>query len=88
MKRLVTLFLAAFVCVSLVWLVAGEFRHGAGGETGSVNAPERKIIVYCFHSNYRCETCGKFEAYNDEVIRTAFAARAEIRPAGMEECKR
>jgi hypothetical protein len=78
MKRLVTLFLTAFVCVSLVWLVIGELKQRTHEKNtagvSDTNFPAHKVVVYYFHGNFRCETCGKFEAYNNEAILTAFSA--------------
>ena len=83
---MVTLFLATFVCASLLWLVIGELKQGnrsiGNGDGHDTNAPSRKVVVYYFHGNFRCETCEKFEAYNNEAIPTAF--QAELKSGKLE----
>jgi len=39
-----------------------------------VKKADRKIIVYYFHSNYRCSNCYKIEQYSKEAVEIYFTA--------------
>lgn len=38
---------------------------------------ERRVIAYYFHTNYRCATCRKLEAYSHAAIEAAFPEELE-----------
>ena len=77
-KRVVAAVLLAFVAVSIVILIAREMRGRSRTATKpadrAATAPGgRRVIVYYFHRNVRCETCNKIEAWTGQVVRESFA---------------
>lgn len=61
MKRLIIIFLAAILLVSIS-LVA----------FAAEDKPVGKVIAYYFHGTMRCPTCHKLEQYSKEAIETNF----------------
>ena len=57
---------------------------GALPEIHSVSAqsPSHKVIAYYFHTNTRCSTCKKIEAYSKEAINEGF--KNELRNGTLE----
>ena len=57
---------------------------GALPEIHSVSAqsPSHKVIAYYFHTNTRCSTCKKIEAYSKEAINEGF--KKELRDGTLE----
>lgn len=86
-KKIVSVVLLAFVAVSLGWLffpkgqsetTPAETR--ASGESSADPAPAtnppastNRVIVYYFHTTYRCPACTKIENYTQEAVNTGFA---------------
>lgn len=75
--------LLVFVVISVVYLVATETRKPSTtgeqtdelttGESGrTTEAADRKLVVYYFHGNKRCNTCRTIEAFTEEAITTGF----------------
>ncbi|MFH1754318.1 MAG: nitrophenyl compound nitroreductase subunit ArsF family protein [Candidatus Latescibacterota bacterium] len=86
-KRIVTLLLLVFVAASVAFLIAketgnqqspGETAQLSGGkqalDPSAIDAAgvDRKVIVYYFHGDTRCNTCRTIESYTEEAIRTGF----------------
>jgi len=99
-KSIIKTALLAFVLVSVVFLAVKESRRwttpdpvaAQGASTVSAPAPKAqadKILAYYFHTNYRCPTCRRIEAYSREAIETGFAreladGRLEFRLVNVE----
>jgi hypothetical protein len=52
--------------------------------------PDRTVVAYYFHGNFRCQTCRKIEAFSGEAVRSGFpedlkAGRLEWRVINVEE---
>jgi hypothetical protein len=43
-----------------------------GKNLSDAKDPDRKVIAYYFHGDFRCATCRKIEAYSEEAIKTGF----------------
>jgi len=77
-KRIVAAALLAFVAVSIAVLIARDMRGRLQPATRpadqAATAPAgRRVIVYYFHRNVRCETCNKIEAWTGQAVRQSFA---------------
>lgn len=48
------------------------------GLMGAANAETGKIMVYYFHSNVRCVTCNKMEAFTKEAVEANFKDNKNI----------
>jgi hypothetical protein len=48
----------------------------------SAQSPSHKVVVYYFHTNTRCDTCRKIEAYSHEAIEEGF--KTELRNGTLE----
>jgi hypothetical protein len=57
---------------------------GALSETKALTAqtPSHKIVAYYFHTNARCSTCRKIEAYSHEAIEEGF--KSELKNGTLE----
>ena len=53
--------------------------NAAGVESTVVSAQDTmdRVIVYYLHSNRRCTTCKKLEAYSEEAVTSGFASQLE-----------
>ena len=56
----------------------------------SGQSPSRKVVAYYFHTNTRCSTCKKIEAYSHEAIEKGFkdeleTGRLELRIVNYED---
>ncbi len=90
--------LLVFALGSLVILLVKETSpwartSGAGAQAPTAKAnpagESRKVIAYYFHTNYRCPTCQRIEAYSREAINFGFdaelkAGRLELRVVNYE----
>jgi hypothetical protein len=52
--------------------------------------PDRTVVAYYFHGNFRCQTCRKIEAFSGEAVKSGFpedlkAGRLEWRVINVEE---
>jgi hypothetical protein len=75
-KKTVAALLGLIVAVSVVVLIAKEWRRGRGDAEQSVSGLAGRgdtLFVYCFHNTVRCPTCRSIEAYTEEALREAFA---------------
>jgi hypothetical protein len=86
-RNTLTVVLLLFVAISLGVAVAKIVRHGrqpiAISETQSTEGENKAssddppmrdcVIVYYFHSNTRCESCRKVEAYGQDAVKDGFA---------------
>jgi len=59
------------------WLPLVLLLVPVGVSASDPPAQEDRIVVYYFHTTYRCTSCQKIEAYTHEAIETAFAADLE-----------
>jgi hypothetical protein len=73
-KRIITVLLAAFVALSVVWLIVREAvpRHSKTDIVAPVNA--RQVVVYYFHRTARCPTCLKIESLAKTEVESSFAS--------------
>jgi hypothetical protein len=68
-------FLALLIIITFLFCLGAAPQtklSPAGSATQSVQSGG-KVIVYYFHTNYRCSTCIKIEKYTRESIEAAFA---------------
>jgi len=87
-KTIVTGLLLIFVAASIVFLVVNESGSGnvldevvepSKGETAvtedviTTGSDGRKVIVYYFHGNKRCNTCRTIEAWTEAAIQISFS---------------
>jgi len=86
-KKIVSAVLLAFVVISLGWLFYPQGQNettpaetSAPGEGAADSAPATnppastdRVIVYYFHTTYRCPACTKIENYTKEAVETGFA---------------
>ena len=49
----------------------------AGMQNASAQPSSHKVIAYYFHTNTRCDTCRKIEAYSKEAILEGFKAELQ-----------
>ena len=63
-----------------VTLVVGGASFGIKEVTAQ--APSHKVVAYYFHTNTRCDTCRKIEAYSKEAIQEGF--KTELRNGTLE----
>ena len=63
-----------------VTLVMGGASFGIKEVTAQ--APSHKVVAYYFHTNTRCDTCRKIEAYSKEAILEGF--KTELRNGTLE----
>ena len=86
-KTIIKVVLLGFVVTSLGWLFIQQSRdetaegtstsvpdsRPAGDGNPSVSARPDRVIVYYFHTTYRCPTCHKIENYTKEAVETGFS---------------
>ncbi|MBN2319973.1 MAG: hypothetical protein JXR49_12880 [Acidobacteria bacterium] len=70
-------FLGPFIAVILV--IAGA---SFGIRKVSAQSSSHKVVAYYFHTNTRCDTCRKIEAYSKEAIQEGF--KTELQNGTME----
>lgn len=51
-------------------------------QTVSAQSPTHKVVAYYFHTNTRCSTCQKIEAYSHEAIEEGF--KTELKNGTLE----
>ncbi len=51
-------------------------------QTVSAQSPTHKVVAYYFHTNTRCSTCKKIEAYSHEAIEEGF--KTELKNGTLE----
>ena len=70
-KKVTSIFLLAFVAISLLVLAVKESKSGGAGD----EFPEVRdgVIVYYFHTDKRCVTCETVEAATKEAVEGGFA---------------
>jgi hypothetical protein len=59
------------------WLLLALLLAPAAAHASDPPVPENRIVVYYFHTTYRCESCRKIEAYTREAVESFFAADLE-----------
>jgi hypothetical protein len=66
-------------CIPGLTMILALIAAGALTEIRAVSAqiPSHKIIAYYFHTNTRCSTCKKIEAYSKEAILGGFKTELE-----------
>ncbi len=70
-------FLGLAIAITLV--VGGA---SLGIQKVSAQSPSHQVVAYYFHTNTRCDTCRKIEAYSHEAIEEGF--RAELKDGTLE----
>jgi len=72
-KTLFGILLVAFALAGFgVWAHKTFGKGEAATPPPGVLAPASKLVVYYFHTTYRCATCNKLEAYAKEAIEKGF----------------
>jgi len=99
-KKIITVVLIIFVVISVIFLIIKEnsgtrSQTGPVAEK-KINTPAKeetstekgikpdKVIVYYFHTDFRCPSCKKIEAFTDEAISGNFK---DALKSGKVECK-
>jgi hypothetical protein len=75
------------LAIAIIMIAAGAFSII---QTASAQSPSHKVIAYYFHTNTRCDTCIKIEAYSHEAIEEGFKSAIkdgtlELRVVNYEE---
>ncbi len=70
--RTILIALALAVMAGFAWRESRN-TSAASGKVAASLAASPKVIVYYFHTTYRCPSCLKIEAYSREAIESAFA---------------
>lgn len=60
------------LALGLAVAVVGSFFIAPARMGAAQNSVEHKVIAYYFHTNTRCSTCRKIEAYSQEAILQGF----------------
>jgi len=79
---------SVFLLLSAEALLASQAKPPAtqGPSAGSPDGPalaadttliDQRVVVYYFHTNYRCNTCRKLEAYSHAAIEATFPKELE-----------
>jgi thiol-disulfide isomerase/thioredoxin len=63
-----TRFARAWMLLALLALLAPAVVEAADPPVA-----ENRIVVYYFHTTYRCASCKKIEAYTEEAVKDAFS---------------
>ncbi len=66
-------FLRCLVILGLAVAVAYPTMSALPQQPASTQSATHKVIAYYFHTNTRCSTCIKIEAYSKEAIEKGFA---------------
>jgi hypothetical protein len=67
------------LAIAIILVVTGA---SFGLQKVSAQAPSHKVIAYYFHTNTRCDTCIKIEAYSHEAIEEGF--KTELKNGALE----
>lgn len=69
------IFLPLLIIITFLFCVgaAPQTKSSPAGNSPQAAQSGGKVIVYYFHTNYRCATCIKIEKYTRESIEAAFA---------------
>ena len=75
------------LAIVIIMIAAGVF---SAIQTVSAQTPSHKVVAYYFHTNTRCDTCIKIEAYSHEAIEEGFKSAIkdgtlELRVVNYEE---
>jgi hypothetical protein len=72
------------IAVTLPLSAALSEQKTALSDTAGVSAqfPSHKVVAYYFHTNTRCDTCIKIEAYSHEAIEEGF--KTELKNGTLE----
>ena len=62
------------LAAAAIWMVSGTFPEIL---KVSAQSPSHKVVAYYFHTNTRCDTCRKIEAYSHEAIEEGFKTDLE-----------
>lgn len=78
----VFLFLGTGALLALQAKVPATKSPSAGSPDAARHAPDttltdQHVVVYYFHTNYRCSTCRKLEAYSHAAVESAFPKELE-----------
>ena len=78
-RDIITVVLLLFVAASVVVLVAKGLRQGPESDKPEGAPPPLAdgLVVYYFHSNARCPTCRRIEAYAREAVHGGFARQLD-----------
>jgi len=67
------------LAIAITLILAGAF---SGIRKVSAQSPSHKVVAYYFHTNTRCDTCRKIEAYSHEAIEEGF--KTELKNGTLE----
>ncbi|HEX5132771.1 MAG TPA: nitrophenyl compound nitroreductase subunit ArsF family protein [Candidatus Krumholzibacteria bacterium] len=59
------------------WLLLALLLVPVATHASDPQIAANRIVVYYFHTTYRCASCQKIEAYTHEAVATSFAADIE-----------
>ena len=83
-KKIVTVVLLAFVCISVGYALIKENSKSERNESAEIlesdaseAVPSHRVIAYYFYGNARCPSCIKIENYTEEAIYSDFAEAVE-----------
>jgi hypothetical protein len=65
-------FFKSLLILSLTIILAYSALHAWADQAAASKAGTHKVIAYYFHTNTRCSTCMKIEAYSREAIEKGF----------------
>ena len=65
--------------IAVTMILAGA---SFGAKKVPAQSPTHKVVAYYFHTNTRCDTCRKIEAYSKEAIQEGF--KTELRNGTLE----
>ncbi len=73
MKKIFTIILLGFVTISIIVMVYKIMASEQGGFETNI-LPENAVIVYYFHTDYRCETCELIEKNTGDAVVEKFSS--------------
>ena len=100
LKNVLTVALLAFVGASVICFVVSQRGTRHAGTAAAPPSPARpdepgrtlgpRLMAYYFHTNVRCPTCLRIEAYAKEAVETGFpddlkSGRIVFRPVNVDE---
>ncbi len=66
-------FALAFFALSGLGVWAWRALHPVENKAGGTAVSDAKVVVYYFHTNYRCVTCNKFESFTRAELEAGFS---------------
>jgi hypothetical protein len=76
-KNAITTALLLFVCATIVTIIVRAGSEQTAPTEAPMATADTAVTVYYFHSDYRCETCDRMEAFTTTAIEGGFADQIE-----------